>query len=336
LRDLHAGAVEHQRSKAKAGLRRYEPILVKRLASGDDVVPHAVAPRIVQVVPETEDELLFRWTRLHWSIPTSAGYGRRLRFLVEDASNGKLIGLIGLADPVFALRPRDEWVGWDRHVRKEQLHQVMDAFVLGAVPPYSSLLFGKFVASLVASPEVGTAFDERYRGRRAVISGTVHDSPLALVTTASALGRSSVYNRLSHVGRPTAISVGFTRGSGDFQFANGLYDALSAYADLHCEATAKQAAWGSGFRNRREVVKKALGHLGLGEALVYHGIQREVFVFPRGTNAREALLGQEPLEPFDDSVANFFAAFRDRWMLPRCVRSPGYRSFDPASWYLWR
>lgn len=335
LRRLHEGAVTHQRLKARPGLARHEPRLVRRLAAGSQVDPEAISPALAQVLPDSENELLFRWARLHWSIPTSAGYGRRLRFLVVDQSNDRLMGIIGLADPVFGLRPRDAWIGWGREQRSKRLHQVMDAFVLGAVPPYSTLLIGKFVASLLASQEIGNAYDARYRNRPAIISGEAHDHPLALITTTSALGRSSIYNRLRLAGRAIAHSVGFTAGSGDFQFANGLYDVLSAYAVRHCEPTAKQAAWGSGFRNRREVVKKALGHLGLNEALVYHGIRREIFVFPRGSNTPDCLTHGQRLVEYDDTVDSLFGEFKDRWLMPRSARVPGFKTFDPETWRLW-
>jgi hypothetical protein len=72
----------------------------------------------------------------------------------------------------------------------------MDAFVLGAVPPYSSLIGGKLIASLVASQEVGDAFDAKYGTRPGVISQRAKNPRLVLVTVTSALGRSSVYNRL--------------------------------------------------------------------------------------------------------------------------------------------
>jgi hypothetical protein len=111
-----------------------------------------------EVLPDTEDELLFRYARLHGSIPISAGYGRRLRFLVFDERNGKLIGLFGLGDPVFALGPRDAWVGWDAPAKRERLRHVVDAFVLGAVAPYARLLCSKLVALLITSNEVREGF----------------------------------------------------------------------------------------------------------------------------------------------------------------------------------
>lgn len=131
------------------------------------------------------------------------------------------------------------------------------------------------------------------------------------------------------------MSVGFTSGSGDFQFANGLYDALAAYAQVHCVPTAKHDKWGKGFRNRREVVKKALTHLGLGEALLYHGVRREVFVFPMGENCRSALRGEAPLEAHDLSATELASFWESRWLRPRADRSSEYREFRRENWRLW-
>ena len=50
---------------------------------------------------------LFRAATLLWSVPVSRGYGRRMRYLVMDESNNKLIGLFALGDPVFNLKSRD-------------------------------------------------------------------------------------------------------------------------------------------------------------------------------------------------------------------------------------
>ena len=174
LRLLHAEAVQHQRERSRAGLERHEDALLKRIADGSDVQPAEVNPQVSLVHAGTEDERLFRWCRLHWSIPTSAGYGRRLRFLVTDRTNGKVMGLIGLSDPVYALGSRDAWIGWDQSAKREGLRQVMDAFVLGAVPPYSTLLAGKLVAMLSTCREVQEAYRNRYANAQGRISGRSH------------------------------------------------------------------------------------------------------------------------------------------------------------------
>ena len=81
---------------------------------------------------------LFRLASLTWSVPVSNGFGRRLRFLVWDNHNGKLIGIIAIGDPVFNLSVRDNLIEWDVKARGERLVNIMDAYVLGALPPYSN------------------------------------------------------------------------------------------------------------------------------------------------------------------------------------------------------
>lgn len=290
----------------------------------------------MQVLPDSEEELLFRYASLHWSIPVSSGYGRRLRFLVVDGHNEKLIGLIGLGDPVYSLGPRDEWVGWTLSDRKQRIGNMMDAFVLGAVPPYSFLLCGKLVAMLAASDTIRHACKRKYEGVRSVIRRKVHDGRLALVTTTSALGRSSVYNRLRLGDRLLYQSVGFTRGSGEFHFSNGLYEAITEFTEEHCEPTAKQESWGTGFRNRREVIKKCLPALGLSSDWIYHGIRREVFVIPLAHNSREFLRAEHTcLRWYQQSEAQIFEYFRDRWMLPRASWDKRFESWSRGEWSIW-
>ena len=336
IRGLHEEAVRHNRARSRAGLERHEDRLLARIANGPEVVPDDVSPVLAEVLAGSEEELLFRYARLHWSIPVSAGYGRRLRFVVYDESNNKLIGIIGLGDPVFGLGPRDGWIGWDLEARKKRLKSVMDLFVLGAVPPYSHLLCGKLVALLASSREVQESFREKYGGKTSYISGQTFDGRLALLTTTSALGRSSLYNRLRYRRRMVYESVGFTSGSGDFHFSNGFYGDLRQLANQHCEATAKHPSWGIGFRNRRELVRKALPLLGLSTNLQYHGVRREIFAVPLAENTKSFLRGEDDeLRRNGESVDDLFDYFRERWLLPRAGRDKRYRSFSRKSYRLW-
>lgn len=336
VRSLHAAAVAHRRARAAAGLHRHERGLLRHLAANDDLDIDLMSPALVRVEPKSEDELLFRWAALHWSIPVSSGYGRRMRFLVRDEANGKLIGLIGLGDPVFALGARDNWVGWDIPTRSQRLHHVVDAFVLGAIPPYSSMLGGKLVAMLAASDEVREAWEVKYGGRTSIIAEAARDGRIAMLTTTSALGRSSIYNRLRF--GPDQLmyeSVGETRGSGEFHFSDGLHGVITEFALEYCRPTAKDSRWGTGFRNRREVVKKALPALGFSDALLYHGVRREMFVCSLATNAKAFLTGAEQdLQPRVQPADQIVDWFRWRWMRPRAGRRP-LPEWDPSSWRLY-
>jgi hypothetical protein len=338
IRDLHGTAVKHKREVAKkvGTLFKKELELLTYIANGTEVVPENIRPRIVAVERKTLSEHLFRYACLHWSIPVSSGYGRRLRFLVFDESNNKLMGLMGLGDPVFSLGARDRWIGWSAVKKKQNLNHVLDAFVLGAIPPYSNLLCGKLIAMLVASNEVSEAFRKKYSGSHSLIENKSLDGRLAAITTTSALGRSSIYNRLSFHKRPLYYRVGFTRGSGEFQFTNGLYAGISKFSGQHCEPTGKKEKWGTGFRNRREVVKKCLMKIGISQDWLYHGIEREIFVIPLAKNSREFLRGEHKrLQWFGQSAADIFSFFRERWLLPRSQRDSSYKDFRNNEWQIW-
>ena len=259
-----------------------------------------------------------------------------MRFLVLDEANQKLIGILGLSDPVFALGPRDTAIGWTQRDRRERLRHVMDAFVLGAVPPYSTLRLGKLVALLAASNEVRTAFSRKYRDRTSVIGGRRDSARLAMITTTSALGRSSLYNRLRFEGETVFRPTGYTAGSGDFQFLNGLYGELRNYADQYLTATAKHGRWGKGFRNRRELVRKVLGDIGLSVDWLYHGVQRQVFLVPTARNSEAFLRGEaERLRYWDRPAHDLFEHFRERWLLPRLRSFDGHQGFSRDSYALW-
>lgn len=336
IRLRHKEAVDHNRARARKSLRKHEANLLTRIANGPEVVPERINPGIVEVQAGSQDELLFRYAALHWSIPISSGYGRRLRFLVIDQSNEKLIGIIGLGDPVFGLRARDEWVGWDYETRRHKLRYVMEAFVLGAVPPYSHLLCGKLVALLTTSNEVRGAFKRRYGKRSAIISQRRGDGRLALITTSSALGRSSIYNRIRYLDEPVFNRVGYTSGWGEIYFSNGLYAPLYAYAKANLKPTAKHTDWGKGFRNRQEVIRKCLQSLGFSRKVLRHQITREVFAVPLAKNARKFLSGENTrLYQHDRSVSDLSDWFMDRWLLPRAQWDRRYLEWGQSDWQLW-
>jgi hypothetical protein len=336
LRELHSSAVHHKLEISGKSLARLEPRLIQHIASGTEVAPDKITPRLIEVTPNSEEELLFRYASAHWSIPVSSGYGRRLRFVVIDDHNQKLIGIIGLGDPVFSLSARDNWIGWSASTRKERLYHVMDAFALGAIPPYSFLLCGKLIAMLAASNQVRDAFKRKYGGQVSRIQKRELDARLALVTTTSALGRSSIYNRLRYGDDPLYECVGYTQGFGEFQFSNGLYKPISNYVTRWCTPSDRKQGWGIGFRNRREVVRKCLMKIGLSKTWRVHGIQREVYVVPLARNTKEFLIGKHcRLQWRDLPSEKLFQFFRERWLLPRSERDSRYIQFEKSKYLIW-
>jgi hypothetical protein len=337
IRKRHELAVEKRILLAEGSLARDEDKLLAYIASGNEIDPIQIKPKLVRVEPDTFESKLFRYACLHWSIPVSEGYGRRLRFLIIDESNNKLIGLFALGDPVYAIKARDEWIGWDLKTKAERLYHVMDAYVLGAVPPYSRLLGGKLVALATASNEVRRVFFKRYLDRKSLITGKKRVPHLVLVTTTSALGRSSIYNRVKYKNRLVFQSVGFTGGWGEFHFSDGVYEDLSEFAKIHCVPTEKKEKWGNGFRSRRELVQKVLYKLGFPKAMLNHGIQRELFIAPLAVNTRKFLRGEDDHVRYRRlSFAKAVEFWRTRWLLPRAERDNSFQDFKPEDWRLWK
>lgn len=343
LRTLHADAVATKIKKTRSALARHEDGFLQRLGDPSNIDPASIRPRLVEIrSPSGADGLLWRWATLHWSIPVSSGYGRRLRFLVVDAAHGdNLIGLIGLADPVFAMRARDTAIGWAGPTQRNGLIHMMDAFVLGAVPPYQGLLAGKLMAMLATSDDVRDTFDRKYADTISRISGERRRAQLAAVTTSSALGRSSVYNRLRRADGTAAMSaVGYSSGSGDFQFSGPIYNRLVDIAStaIGDQQTQRHTGWGgTSFRNRREVIQVALRELGLdGRRLRSHGVRRELFVGFTAPNAGDFLRGEtDTLDRREhNTVDDVSDWWKTRWAIPRAGRTPQWRHADPAGWRL--
>jgi len=301
--------------------------LREHFADGGEIDVSEISPKLELIQSKTWQSDLFRLAGLTWSVPVSPGYGRRMRFLVWDNKNGKLIGLIGLGDPVFNLKVRDELIGWSADDRRQRLVNVMDAYVLGAVPPYNRLLGGKLVASLVRTKEVRDMFVTRYASTKGIISQERKSASLALVTTSSALGRSSVYNRLSLNGQHYFKPIGYTSGWGHFHIPNDLFELIRLYLEEQGDVYAGNHKFGDGPNWKLRAVRKALSLLGLNPDLLRHGIKREVFACELAANTLSFLAGKSKLPRYNGllSVAEVSALAKSRWIEPRAARCPDFR-----------
>ena len=310
-------------------LSQRAPTLFKYFASGREVDPESIAPELERIVAGTWQADLFRLASLTWSIPVSNGYGRRLRYLVWDAHNDKLIGLIAIGDPVFNLSVRDKLIGWDVHDRGARLVNMMDAYVLGALPPYNALLGGKMVACLVRCREIYEDFARSYGRTAGIISGKEKKAHLLAVTTSSSMGRSSVYNRLKLGGHCYFESIGYTQGWGHFHIPDSLFHELRNYLRVIDHRYADHYRFGQGPNWRLRASRAALTALGLRDDLLRHGIRREVFFCSLANNAKKFLRTGKG-KPDDSSllsVREVAELAMERWIVPRSQRRPNFRAW---------
>ena len=328
-RDMHAHQRDSRLGDNRAWIVEQSTRLIQHFASGAELDVERIRPRIEVVRSGTWQSDLFRFASYYWRIPISEGYGRRLRFLVWDDHHQKLMGLFALGDAVFNLRARDEFIGWDRYRLVDAMVNLMDAYALGAVPPYNMLLGGKLVASLIRSQDVVDTFQAKYHDSVGVISGQSKHAKLVAVTTTSALGRSSLYNRLKINGQPIFSPIGSTSGWGHFHFSDELFDDMREYLRSVGDHYADSHGFGQGPNYRLRLIRKALGLLGLDPDLAKHGLAREVFFCSLASNALQFLRGDHKRVRYDHlpTAAQMGEAAKARWVTPRAERMPEFRAW---------
>jgi hypothetical protein len=254
---------------------------------------------------------------------------------VWDRSNGKLIGLIGLGDPVFNLRARDDLIGWNVTQRTEQLVNLMDAYVLGAVPPYNFLLCGKMIACLIRTKEVRDHFSRKYNSTKGIISNQRKHARLVIITTSSALGRSSLYNRLVLDGTRYFEPIGYTAGWGHFHIPASLFDLIRKYLKVKDHKYSSNNRFGQGPSWRLRAIRYALTALNLNPNLLRHGINRQVFLCRLASNATRFLTGKAKRLQYKGLLSSAQVAELSlaRWIVPRAMRTTEYQKWKREDIY---
>ena len=304
--------------------------LQEYFASGSNVNVTKIRPRIERVSSGTWQADLFRLASLTWSVPVSSGFGRRLRYLVWDDANGKLIGIFAVGDPVFNLSVRDSYIGWAGADRAERLVNLMDAYVLGAVPPYNMLLGGKLVSCLIRSKEVYEEFATVYGNSQGIISNKFKQARLLAVTTSSSMGRSSVYNRLKLSDVQYFKSLGYSGGWGHFHVPEDLFLDLRIYLREIGHPYADTHEYGDGPNWRIRTIRAAMAGLGFKGDVLKHGIKREVFISLFADNSLKILKNgnEKPNLKSLLSVSEVADLAVERWMIGRAESRAEYLNWS--------
>jgi hypothetical protein len=329
IRQLHRVQRDERVKSASHLLTEFLPDALSNFANGSEIDPSRIRLTLRRVAADTFESELFRAASLTWSVPVSNGYGRRLRYLVWDEGHNRLAGLFALGDPVFNLSVRDNLIGWTAGDRSSRLVNILDAYVLGAVPPYNLLLGGKAVACLVRSRDVYEDFTRTYGATTGIISGEDKRARLLAVTTSSSMGRSSIYNRLKLDGVSYYTAIGYTVGWGHFHITDELFAQMREYLRLSNHPYADRHRFGQGPNWRMRTIRAALGQLGINESVLKHGIQREVFFCPLAKNAANILAtgkGRPDLSTLK-TVEEISELARVRWMEPRAERRKEFKNW---------
>ncbi len=323
IRAIHLASRDHN----TAGRREHAYAIYKKhqqfFIDGSRLDPTAIRPVLKFVEKGSIWEQIFQVVRWTWSMPYSAGYGRRLRFVVWDEHHEAVIGIIGLQSPPVDLAARDDLFVYPSKKKLDYVNRTLDAYTIGSVPPYSSIMGGKLVAGLVASNEVRQAYWRVYAGRKTEMQQRRIEQPLVAVTTTSAFGRSSIYNRLKYGGRLIAEPIGYTKGTGSVHLEPFYAQILDLIRTE--EPDLAVGDYGNGPKRKWQHFKRGLDMLGVHRRYFDHGLKREIFLYRLTEKLEDGMSGGDFGGTLDFPAADYGAFWRERWGVPRSERDQVWR-----------
>lgn len=298
---------------------------------GKDVIPENIELELREVRPESHEERLFRWWNMvWWSMPYQHAYGRQMRFILWDRGHNAPFGLIHLQSPLLRMKPRDEYLDIPPERLDHWANMSMNAQRIGALPPYNDLIGGKMVALALTANEIRDTYKRKYEGKRTVMEGRVLKPDLLFVTTTSAFGKSSMYDRLRYGDELAAIPIGSTKGAGTFHMPEVL--AREIYLMLRERGVDTSTSYGHGPSRKVRLFKAAFSHLGM-SGFYMHGIKREAYLFPLSRNIRDVIHGCERPVWIDRTFDDIAAYWKERWAVPRAGRLDRWRKFDKEEFF---
>lgn len=285
------------------------------LAYGKDVLNSDIYP-VIEVCENEKQNNLFRLFRYYWSSPSSDYVGRRIRILIRDKGipTNPVIGIAAIGSSIIHISDRDRWIGWDTKTRTQRIIYAMDAYVLGALPPYNHLLGGKLISYILASNELRDIYKKKYATTKTLIDKR-KASDLALIITTSLYGtNSSQYNRLKFRNSLIYKPIGTTSGYGSLHISSETFEAMRNLLVEKGYSISNKFGMGPNWRMR--VIRTACDILKLDSNLILkHSFQRGLFAVPLAVNWKSFLNGKSKKIIYRNmSLKRLVKHWRDRWL----------------------
>ncbi|MFA5293028.1 MAG: Druantia anti-phage system protein DruA [Phycisphaerae bacterium] len=265
----------------------------KNLTTGFNALKSEIKP-IIEVCNTQKQKDLFRLYRYYWSSPASEYVGRRIRILIRDDGlpEKPVIGIAAIGSSIIHIPDRDKWIGWNIKTRTKHIIYMMDAYIIGALPPYNDLLGGKLITYILASDELRKIYHKKYTKSETIISGRKRISDLALIMTTSLYGlNSSQYNRLKYKNSLLCKPIGITSGFGTLHITNETFMAMRELVESKGFKISHQFGMGPNWRMR--VIRTACDLLNLdSDIILKHSFKRGIYAIPLMINWKSFLNGK--------------------------------------------
>jgi len=312
-------------------------IAMANLAEGFQVMHSEIDP-IIEVCETREQRDLFKIFRYYWSSPYSDYVGRRIKLLIRDNAlcNKPIIGIAALGSPIIHIPDRDKFIGWDKQMRTKNLIYTMDAYVIGALPPYNYLLGGKLVSLLLASKEVRKIYERKYKDKITIIDKRKANSLVGIFTT-SLYGKSSQYNRLTYQNNLLYQPIGETKGYGTLHLSNETTQEMVRF--LKTNNIYVNHRFGDGPSWIMRVIAKAGELVGFDHNhLLRHSFKRNIYFLPLAKNYQD-FLNDKSTKPiyYNYTKKELINYWKKRWFENRKKQEDVVRnvlSFEPRKFII--
>ena len=304
-------------SSAQTWINQHEELLRSNLATGAQAFFSPIIPS-VEICTTQEQHNLFRLCRYYWSSPYSDYVGRRIKLIIRDDAlkHRPIIGIAALGSSIIHIPERDTWIGWNKETRTQNIILCMDAYVLGAMPPYNVLLGGKLISYILASNEIRQIFRRKYSDKITQIK-KITSSDLVCLFTTSLYGRSSQYNRINYEGKRLYNYIGQTKGFGSLHLTDETFQAMQEY--IKQKGVVISNRFGDGPNWRMRVIRTACDYIGLdADMLLNHSFKRNIYAIPLANNYKAVLLGEtKNIDYCDYPYDNLVDYWHTRWLNKR-------------------
>jgi hypothetical protein len=303
--------------KNKVWIDKHIDLAKNNLANGYDALQSEIDP-IIEVCETQKQHDLFRILRYYWSSPYSEYIGRRIKLIIRDRAlqNKPVIGIAALGSSIIHIPERDSFMGWDIQMRTKNLIYTMDAYVIGALPPYNYLLGGKLISYILASKEVRDIYRKKYKDKITLIEKRKVNQLVGIFTT-SLYGKSSQYNRLKYNNELLYKPIGETKGFGTLHLSEETIEKMQEY--LKSNKIYITNRFGDGPSWTMRLIHKVGKMLGFNpDILLRHSFKREIYFIPLIKNWKEFLNDQDKKPIYYNYTKKELVSFwKNRWLKNR-------------------
>jgi hypothetical protein len=201
---------------------------------------------------------------------------------------------------------------------------------VGALPPYNELLGAKMVSLAITSNEVRECYRSKYDNAISLLEKRILPSNLFFVTTTSAYGKSSIYERITYNDIPVSRFIGFTSGAGTFHVPQELYKKILLF--LSAEGINVKRGYGTGPSRKLGLINRAFEKLGIGNFTV-HNIKRGNYLFENVSNLAGVIHNHEKPLWYNRPFEKLQKYWKDRWCIPRSRRKKTWKQFNSDRYF---